>query len=184
MSEQTWIERVEVDQSFEQAPLRWLEARAGEGMPWLLAFCDDGAIWGRRTEEGTFLLSSDVFDDPVRYPGVAVELRAVTLQEAHVFGLPGELRVWRTTKGFVACLVADGEDTIKQRYLLWHQGGAVDPRPDDGFALLQEGQAGQRHAPPVIPKGERPRLVVHHRVEYDEHGQAYVAGSRLVGLEA
>ena len=60
-----------------------------------------------------------------------------------------------------------------------------DPISEAGFALLREGARGLRHAPPVIPQaGQRPKLVVKHYVDYDTEGQAYIALSRLVRLEA
>ena len=71
-----------------------------------------------------------------------------------------------------------------EQHLLWHQGSPVKVDTQAGFALLQEGQQGQRHAPPVIPQGRRrPALKVRHYVDYDDEGQAFIALSRLVGLE-
>jgi hypothetical protein len=66
--------------------------------------------------------------------------------------------------------------------LLWRLGGVG--KPLDGFSLLQEGQQGPRHAPPVVglPDGVRPMLEVRQYLRYDKEGQAYVAMSRLVSL--
>jgi CRISPR-associated protein (TIGR03984 family) len=166
----------------------WLAKQARVDMPWLLIHADDGVIWGRRQPNGKLVFSSDVFRDPKQYPSVAVELRAETLQEARVFGLAGEVRVWRTAEGFEARLLSDagvGLDILpEEKHLLWHQGNPVEVRQDVGFALLQEGAQGQRHAPPVIPQGkQRPKLVIKHYVDYDTEDQAYIALSRLVGLE-
>ncbi len=169
-------------------PRAWLTQRVDEGMPWLLVHADDGVIWGKRQADGTLALSSDVFSDSKEFPSVAVPLRAVTLQQARIFGPAGELLVWRTKKGFVARLIKDTHLTLKalpdERHLLWHLGNPVKVDQQTGFALLQEGKQGQRHAPPVIPQGKRrPALKVRHYVDYDEEGQAYIALSRLVGLE-
>ncbi len=165
-------------------PRGWLAQQMHEDMPWLLAHADDGVIWGQRQEDGTLLLSSDIFPQS----DVAVELRAVTLQQARVFGTAGELLIWRTAEGFVGRLLDDTQLELEalpdEKHLLWHQGNPVKVDQQAGFALLQEGQQGQRHAPPVIPQGKRrPALTVRHYVAYDKEGQAYIALSCLVGLE-
>ncbi len=175
--------------SGEEALRAWLAGQMTAHMPWLLVHADDGIIWGKRQPDGKLLLSSDAFNDPAKYPSLAVKLRAATLQEARIFGPAGEVRVWRTPQGFEARLLTDAGVGLEalhddERHLLWRQGNPVEVRQDVGFALLQEGAQGQRHAPPVIPQGrQRPRLVVRHYVDYDTEGQAYIALSRLVGLE-
>ena len=181
---------VEIGRDTDEATLRiWLSKWMSEQMPWLLVYADDGVIWGKQQPDGKLVLSSDVFDNPARYSTVAVKLRAATLQEARIFGPGGELRLWRTSKGFEARLLTeDGiglEALPEEKYLLWYQGHPVKIDSVTGFALLQEGRRGQRHAPPVIPQsGQRPKLVVKHYVDYDTEGQAYIALSRLVALEA
>ena len=179
---------VEIDQNSDAAVLRaWLTGRMNAQMPWLLIHADDGVIWGKRGADGKLTLSSDLFADSTKYPSVAVELRAETLQVARIFGPEGELRLWRMAKGFEARLLTDGvglEALPEERHLLWHQGCPIAVSEESGFALLQEGAQGQRHAPPVIPQGrQRPKLVVRHYVDYDKEGQAYIALSRLVGVE-
>ncbi len=181
---------VEIGRDTDEATLRaWLGRWMNAQMPWLLVYADDGVIWGKQQPDGKLVLSTDVFNDPDRYPAVAVKLRAETLQEAHIFGPGGELRLWRTSDGFEARLLTDNDVGLEalpeERYLLWYQGNPVKTDPAAGFALLQEGARGQRHAPPVIPQGrQRPKLVVRHYVDYDADGQAYIALSRLVALEA
>jgi CRISPR-associated protein (TIGR03984 family) len=153
-------------------------------MSWLLIHADDGVIWGQ-AQDFSLRLSSDVFADADTYPTLAVELRAITLQQARLFGPEGELLVWREGNGFAARVIRDDDKTdhIEEHYLLWHRGRPVERRTEEGFALLQEGQRGQRHSPPLIPTGrERPRLRVRHYIKYDNEGQAYVALSRLVDL--
>ena len=182
-------EPVSVDSTaFSADPRAWLAEYMSEEMPWLLAHADDGVIWGKRQADGELVLSSDVFDDPVEYPSIAVPLRAITLQQARVFGPAGELLIWRTDESFAGRLISDGqiglEELPDERHLLWHQGNPVKIDQQAGFALLREGQQGQRHAPPVIPQGKRrPALRVRHYVDYDKEGQAYIALSRLVNLE-
>ena len=180
---------IEIELNSADGKLRvWLAGQMTAQRPWLLVHADDGAIWGKRGANGKLVLSSDVFDDPATYPNVAVKLRAETLQEARAFGSGGEVRVWRTVKGFEARLLTDAgvglTDSLEERHLLWHQGNPEKVSEESGFALLREGAQGQRHAPPVIPQsGQRPKLVVRHYVDYDAEGQAYIALSRLVGLE-
>lgn len=159
-------------------------------MPYILAHADDGVIWGKRQDDGTLLLSGEVFADPARYSAVAVKLRPRTLQQVRLFGPAGEIFVWRTREGFAGRSILDGpacndDDVFEQVYLLWHQGQPEAMDRQAGFTLLQEGGQGPRHAPPVIPKGsQRPRLVVRHYVAYDDQDQAYIALSRLVNLQA
>jgi len=174
--------------AFSADPRAWLVGQMNEEMPYLLVHADDGVIWGKRQPDGVLRLSSDVFSDSKQYPSVAVSLRATTLQEGWIFGKGGELRLWRTGECFDARLLVDSQIPLEtladERYLLWYQGNPIETRREVGFSLLQEGQQGQRHAPPVIPQGkQRPKLVVRHYVGYDQEGQAYIALSRLVGLE-
>ena len=181
--------QIDVDvEEFSQDPRAWLVKRMNADMPWLLAHADDGVIWGKRQADGTLLLSSDVFSDPEAYPSVAVLLRAITLQQARIFGPAGELLIWRTDEDLAGRMVKDEHMLLKampdEQHLLWHQGNPVKIDQTAGFAMLQEGQRGQRHAPPVIPQGKRrPALTVRDYVDYDDEGQAYIALSRLVGLE-
>ena len=176
---------VEIDaESFAENPRAWLAQQMSAAMPWLLAHADDGVIWGKRQPDRRLLLSSDVFPNT----DVAVALRAVTLQQARVFGPAGELLIWRTEAGFAGRFIEDATISLEslpdEQHLLWHQGNPVKVDSIAGFALLQEGARGQRHAPPVIPSGSRrPALIVRHYVDYDDAGQAYIALSRLVGLE-
>jgi len=158
----------------------WFAARVTASRPYLLAHMDDGVIWGMRQDDGTLMLSGDVFPDKV-----AVSLRWTTLQQARLFGPGGELLIWRTPEGFAAREVSDAgvapEAYVEDNYLLWRQGSLL--RQANGFALLEEGRRGLLHAPPVIPKGsQRPKLQVRHYLDFDAQGQAYVCMSRLVAL--
>jgi CRISPR-associated protein (TIGR03984 family) len=182
MSDERWQE-IAMGAEFNANPRQWLADRMNEGMPWLLAHADDGVIWGRRDPDGQLVLSGDVFE----HPAIAIALRPQTLQRARVFGSGGELLAWRTGNGFAARLIQDGPelppDTLCEKHLLWALGRPGETRA--GFTLLTEGQRGLCHAPPVIPiRDKRPALVVWHYVNYDAEGQAYIALSRLAGLEA
>jgi len=188
MTETRWqVLTLAETEAFSADPKAWLNAHARPDMPYVLAYADDGVIWGKRQEDGTVWLSGEVFSDPARYPAVAVKFRLDTLQQIRLFGPAGERLIWRTREGFAGRSMTDGpalnEDTFEQAYLLWHQGQPEAVDRQAGFALLQEGGQGPRHAPPVIPNGsQRPRLVVRHYVAYDDQDQAYIALSRLVDL--
>ncbi len=183
-----FVRRIPVDASFAADPRRWLAAQASDGVPWLLAHADDGVIWGCWEPDGKLVLSGDVFHDPTRYPAIAIPLRAETLQQARLFGPAGELLVWRTANGFAARLIEDGprppaNALPDQINLLWGRD-VRNAEARDGFVLLEEGQQGLRHAPPLTPPLQRrPALVVRHYVEYDDQGQAYICLSRLVDLK-
>lgn len=179
MTGQRW-QKVETNDCFNsEASLRqWLEAQATEhGLPYLLAHADDGVIWGR-VDAGRLRLAGEVF------PDMAVRLRPVTLQQARLFGPAGEVLVWRDDTGFAARLIKDGSDSPpealpNETHYLW--GEAV--RSQQGFTLMQEGEQGLFHAPPLmIPTGKRAALKVRHYLDHDDQGQAHVTLSRLVDL--
>lgn len=167
---------IAVPSEFEQDPGAWLAGQARGKMPYLLAHADDGVIWGR-IKDGSLELAG------ARFPEVKVELHASTLQDARLFGADGELYIWRTENGFAARLIAnDAEaDCIEDHQWLW---GTPDGKPVEGFTLLHEGKQGLLHAPPIpVLSGQGVQLTLRHYVEYDDQGQAYIAGSRLTGLE-
>lgn len=186
MNDKRW-QPAALDADFMRDARAWLEDQLNKGRPWLLVHADDGVIWGKLDGNGKLILSSDIFNSPAKYPAIAVQLRAATIQQARVFGPAGELLIWRTDDGFAGRVIADGEnlplDAYPEKQLLW--GVVTEPQPTAGFTLLAEGEQGQRHTPPLImSKPERACLLVRHYVSYDEHGQAYVSLSRLVDLDA
>jgi len=187
MSENSW-QSEPVDDQFAANARGWLAGRMSDGRPWLLAHADDGVIWGKRQKDGSLTLSGEVFNDPDRFPSIAVDLDAETLQQARIFGPEGELLIWRGDDGFYWRSIDDGpeppDDAIEEWHLLWGMGERIAAQ--DGFSLLQEGQRGQRHAPPLdidsVPNADRPALKVRHYIAYDKEDQAYIALSRLVKL--
>lgn len=161
-----------------------LEQAQARGLQNLLAHADDGVIWGRVTAE-EMTTSHDVFGEPPSPP-----LRAETLLEVRLFGVEAELRLWRTVAGWRAQLVEDTPDAgehFDQPQLLW---GDRRVTGREGFILVEEGQQGLRHAPPLeAPKSafgdDRHPLYLHvrHYVETDsETGIVDVALSRLVAV--
>ena len=174
----------------------WLLKQAkAYGLTTLLTHADDGVSWGKVTDD-VLVTSHDVFGEPP-----SPKLRLETLQQARFFGEQAELLLWRTAKGWQARLAEDtpeGEH-YDQSQLLWGDR-RVDGR--DGFTLVEEGQQGLRHAPPVdVPEtefleaekklGEEKKkrrhplhLLVRHYLATDpETGVVDVALSRLVKVE-
>lgn len=183
MSIQLWTP-IEDLNGFEQDVRGWLATHMSADMPWLLVHADDGVIWGRREPDGSLLLSSDVFAQKKRYPAIAVELRALTLQQCRIFGKGGEVLIWRESSQFRGRIVRNDSatevDLWDEQHLLW---GTRVVEEREGFSLLEEGQQGPQHAVPIaIPRDRRAALTVRHYVEQDENGQAVVVMSRLVDL--
>ncbi len=169
------IEKITVDETFEERPASWLHEKAEKyRLAYLLAHADDGVIWGRLGAGGTLVLSGDAFKE------VKVELRGKTLQQARLFGPRGELLVWRTEAGFDARLILDGpllRTALEETQWLWGRG----LKTFNGFTLMSEGRQGLLHAVPVKNKLEkRLGLRVRHYIECDDHGQSFIALSRLV----
>jgi CRISPR-associated protein (TIGR03984 family) len=145
---------------------------------WLLVHADDGVIWGELRADGLHL-SSDAFRD------LSPPLRAVSLQQARLFGPDAELLVWKDDSTWRARLIEDGAgesgEYFDEAYLLW---GTKAEQGQSGFLLLCEGKEGLRHSPPLPQEIRLPaRLQVRHYLSYDGEGQAYIAGSRLVAIE-
>lgn len=173
-------EVIAVDVTSAEELKEWLLIKAVEhDLPLLLAYADDGVIWGRLAGTSQLQLSGEAFGK------VTVELRPSTLQQARLFSPAGELFLWRTDKGFSYHLIADGEtkpkNVLEDIYWLWGTGGQTSGE----FTLMEEGKQGLFHALPrknVV--GKRGGLKVRHYVEYDpETGQAYISHSRLVDLK-
>lgn len=152
-------------------------------LDWFLAHADDGVIWGKIGDRN-LLLSSDYFSE---LPCVAASLRAITLQQARLFGINGELLIWRngTGKRWQARLLQDGKGVEKEYYdedyLLW---GKPVRETREGFTLLKEGSQGFLHAPPIGKEFKFPlTLQVRHYIDYDSDGQAYIPYSRLMSFK-
>jgi len=176
-------------ENFVTDPKAWLQANAGiDGKTWLLAYADDGVIWGE-LRGGSLCIANEVF------PAFSPPLRASALQQAHLFGANAEVRVWRSGNGFDACRLedhpSDDDEALDQTYLLWGTGIKEQSK---GFALVAEGRQGLAHAVP-LPVSEadftgkgRIRthplcLCVRHYIAYDEvTGWAFFSESRLVEL--
>jgi CRISPR-associated protein (TIGR03984 family) len=168
---------------FMTDPSGWFQEQASVGDDaWFLAHADDGVIWGQ-IREGQLLTSDSVF------PQVSPPLRAITVQQARLFGQSAEVRVWRNGEGFKACRLQDRHDeeaeAFDEMHILW--GTQAEERAQD-FTLVADGRQGLRHAVPLkvedaaFGRGRPLRLVVRHYLTYDGDGRGRIAQSRLVAL--
>lgn len=177
-----------VDSSdFAANPITWFEKQPSVGDEvWLLAHADDGVLWGQ-LRDGQLVTCDKAF------PQVSPRLRAVTLQQARLFGQNAEVRIWRDRDTFRACRLedqaSDQVEAFDETHMLW--GTRAEER-SGGFTLVTDGRQGLRHAVPLqVPDvafgagrgSRRPlRLILRHYLTYDEDGQARIALSRLVAL--
>lgn len=173
------VQSLDVSDNLETELQSWLTDQARTyKLNWLLAHADDGVIWGEVRDDGLHL-SGDAF------PAISPPLRAVTLQQARLFGSTAELLLWRDGAGWRARVIQDGTgengEYYDESHLLW--GDRAEDHKD-GFLLLRQGNEGLCHAPPLPQDAPLPaRLRVRHYLAYDPDGQAYVAFSRLVALQ-
>jgi CRISPR-associated protein (TIGR03984 family) len=159
----------------------WLNAQAKEHkLTYMLAHAEDGVIWGHFNEDS--LATADQF-----FPQLP-SLRLLTLQQCRIFGLSGEVLLWHTEQEWIARFTKNCTDVehIEEKQILW---GTRRENEQDGFTLLADGQQGLRHAVPLTgirfdkEEKKRPiRLIVHHYIDYDDDGVAYIGLSRLVNL--
>lgn len=157
----------------------WLESQMKEhNLPTLLAFADDGVIWGHW--DGKLTTAHDV---DASYPA----LQEKTLQQAFVFGKDSEIRLFRDELGnWKAVEVKDAGEMIVESQILWGDKPADNPSSSPIFQRLSAERKGIPDQ--LIPvqgdfgKDSAVRLEIHHLVNYTEAGEAYIAISRLAGL--
>lgn len=158
----------------------WIVGQARPGMDMLLAHCDDGIVWGR-VVDGKLALAGD------KLPEVEVAFEVGRLQQARLFGQAGELLLWRDHAGWrvrrmLEAAPGELEPLQEEAYRLWGDHAVARA---GGFTLLADGRQGLLHAPPIddLPEAAHACLLVRHYLGYDDNGQAYIALSRLSGLE-
>jgi len=166
----------------------WFAAQPSLGdETWLLAYAEDGVIWGK-LEHGKLALPQT--DTPPLAP--------LTLLEARLFGETGEIHIWRTDDGFRACRVTEHASefgAFDEWQRLWGTEADGTSNPGDGFTLLVDGQEGLRHAVPIDvrphhftkrhPRFQPALIQTHHYFQVDEKtGVTSIALSRLVSIKA
>ncbi len=169
-----------------------------EGLQWLLAYCDDGVVWGCR-DAGQWRLATDEF------PGVVPMLGEENLKQLRLFGPQRELLFWRTDDKFLGREVTDlptplpDNDPLRRQeeeYLVLGDR-VLESQTAKGvggsrFTLIGD-RRGARHAVPWRVKPDDYgsdlqrhwplRLLVRHYFTCDENGLIRVAASRLVELK-
>jgi len=165
-------------------PVEAIEQQAQTGVyQYLLAYADDGLIWGMIDKNKALSLSSN----EKAFPEISPQLRSKTLWEARLFGENAEWYLWKTDQGWHSREITDGAgeeiEAFDEDYILW--GTNVDKQESlGGFYLAEEIGQGIRHAPPKPLTGRHSlKLKVRHYLDYDEAGAVYVKYSRLVDLE-
>lgn len=156
----------------------WLESQMSKDRATLLAFADDGVIWGYW--DGKLTTTHDV---DASYP----ILHDKTLQQAFIFGKDSEIRLFRDELGnWKAFEVKDVGEKIVESQILWGDKPAAN---QSGNPIFQRLSAERKGIPdqliPVqgnVDENSAVRLEIHHLVDYTEAGEAYVAMSRLAGL--
>ncbi len=160
------------------------------GTCWLLAYCDDGVVWGRYdTTQKKWKLSSEPF------PHISPNLREDNLQQLRLFGADMEVLIWRAENNFQGRILQDAKDPdekelhpLKEKRIL--VGDRILADPDDDFTLVGDA-GGSHHAVPICCKAEdfvksgHPcwplRLAVKHYLTQDQDtGVVRVTASRLV----
>jgi len=150
----------------------------------LLAFADDGVIWGQMDDKK--LVTSHDIDGKV-----SPELRGKTLQQAFIFDDKEEVRLFRdeANKWQARCVV-DGNEVIEESQIL--SGDRVLSSQRKFTHVLNARQQGLSHIVPLEIENSQLDpdeggtqclcLDVHHTIDFNANGEAYVAVSRLAGL--
>lgn len=158
-----------------------------EEFTYLLAFADDGVIWGH-TDGDKLVIAHEACqkEDKRNY----AQLRGKTLQQAHLFGEYAEVRIFRDETGkWQALLITDEGEVITESQILWGDKLAKEDQPvSPKFTKLLADRKGIPSQ--ILPierekyaEGKYVRLEVHHMVDFDKDtGEAYIKLSRLAGL--
>src|SRR6266542_2099847 len=138
----------------------------------LLAFADDGVMWGRR--DGTNLVTTHEID-PI-FPA----LRGKTLQQAFIFDEKSEVRLfrselneWKAKK--ISSDTKDPERVIMEKQILWGDKPDQKQPAQSGFLrVLAERKGIPAQIIPVmgtLDKNTCIHLAVHHLVAYNQDGE-------------
>lgn len=152
----------------------WITRQLKDRGSALLAFADDGVIWGK------------LVNGVLKTAKTAPKLSEKTLQQASVFGADCEVRLFRNETGdWKAVRLVDADEWFPESQVLW--GNEAKGPIESGFIYASEYRAGipGQWLPLNEPFGPEncARLEVHHLVGYDEEtGEARIVASRLAGL--
>ncbi len=95
------------------SPFAWLESQLNAERPFLLAFADDGVIWGKKMD-GRLVTSHEIDRS------ISPALLGETLQQAFVFGEKDEVRLFKDEAGQWKSLhIVDGATVIVESQILW-----------------------------------------------------------------
>jgi CRISPR-associated protein (TIGR03984 family) len=162
----------------------WAENYLGEERPHLLAFADDGLIWGKFVDGA--LLTSNAIDSKI-----SPALDENTLQQAFIFGEDDEIRLFKNEAGeWQALTITDDAEVIKESQILWGNRALASK---NGFTQVFDArQNGLNHIVPLEVENsaldpdkdgtQALRLNIHHLIEYSNDGEARITLSRLAGL--
>ncbi len=165
----------------------WIAGQMKENnLTFLLAFADDGVIWGRM-DNGSLVIAHETTQKEERKN--YTELRGKTLQQAYAFSDKMEVRLFRDElNAWKALKIEDEGEVITESQVLW--GDKLDKDENQpthpGFMCLLAERKGI--PPQIVPIKDDldatkcVRLEVHHLVKYNEDGEAYIEISRLAGL--
>ena len=164
---------------FEKDPVNWLQQQWNNADGWLLAFSNDGIMWGKCTN------GEIVFADETG--NATTNIAADKLQQISLFGESEEIRLWKDRETWCACKLSDAtpskEESFDEKYILW---GDKYEQNHEGFVSVTDGQQGLKHIPPIenVPtSGERSLyLKIRNYIGYDENLEAYIKASRLVNF--
>lgn len=164
----------------------WMVTKAKDySLTTLLAFLDDGVVWGK-FDAGGWITSDRA--------GVGLpKLRLAALQELRLFGPECEVLLYRVEEGEFHLRMIEDKPSEKPDYteyfdelqFLW---GTNSKPGENGFTILTEGNQGLLHAVPLAvtlkdDQGRHPRLRVRHYLNPASEPLAQVSASRCVSLE-
>jgi CRISPR-associated protein (TIGR03984 family) len=173
---------------------KWLKEKIQSpeyNFKYLLAYAEDGVIWGYFDSEGDLITATEPKELFPRYRFPL--FRYETLQQCRIFSDNEEIMLWRTKDFLKAILIKDPQkkpECIIESQILWGTQ-AEDIR--DGFTLVSDGSQGLHYAVPLVgiefdktQKLYRPLyLIVHNYIDYDpKTGLARTYLNRIVSLKS
>ena len=167
---------------------------AAADFQWLLAYCDDGIVWGEQ-RAGKWALPGKAFRE------ISPELKRESLIELRIFGKKSEILIWRNHNDTLNGRILSGNgnaasldkslSSMEETFIVL--GDRVVETFKDGFTVIGSSN-GARHAVPFELKdtdfGTKDnskwplRLgVTHYFAQDDKTGCVRIAASRLRSLE-